>query len=299
MCAAISKCYAGLAAALLFAAVGQAKGEILVDYNTTIDYTTMEDVHVVDGANPPTVLDVVHPAWLSGHTSTFDSSILNVTGGTARHLYAYDSSAINSTGGGWCSVLETYDTSTATLVGGFNDLFAYGSSTVDVIDAVGEIWSANGSSTITIQTGESDFLQANDSSEVNVYGGSFFWPSARDSSKMNIYGGTIALFARNAATASVSGGTIIGLWSGDLWPGEDPGMHTCVITVEGSGFNYPDGPIPDAAGTLTGALTDGSAINAPFEIHGGASIILVPEPATLLLLSVAAVTVVLRRRRAT
>ncbi len=64
-----------------------------------------------------------------GHTRVFDSSILNVTGGLAQLVYAHDSSVVNYAGDGWCSVMETYDASTANLSGGFNDLFAHGTST--------------------------------------------------------------------------------------------------------------------------------------------------------------------------
>ncbi len=279
MCVSITKGLAVLTAVVLvLGAVGRTSGEIIIDQNTTINYTTEEDVHIVEGANPPTVVDVVSPASLHGHTRAFDSSILNVTGGLAQAVYAHDSSVVNYTGGGWCSVMETYDASTANLSGGFNDLFAYGTSTVNLMgDSRGEIWAAYDSSTMNIRGGDTDFLQAHDSSEVNIYGGSF-WPSARDSSEVNIYGGTI----------------------NSLWSGEELGEHTSVITVEGSGFNYPYGPIPDESGTLTGMLASGDPINAGFEIYSNASIVLVPEPSTLLLLSTSAASLafyVWRRRR--
>ena len=296
MCVSITKGLAVLTAVVLvLGAVGRTSGEIVIDQNTTINYTTGEDVHIVEGANPPTVVDVVTPASLHGHTRAFDSSILNVTGGLAQAVYAHDSSVVNYTAGGWCSVMETYDASTANLSGGFNDLFAHGTSTVNLTgDSGGEIWAAYDSSTMNIRGGDTDYLQAHDSSELNIYGGSF-WPSAHDSSQVNIYGGTIAFAASDSATATISGGTINSLWSG-----EELGEHTSVITVEGSGFNYPYGPIPDESGTLTGMLASGDPINAGFEIYGNASIVLVPEPSTLLLLSTSAASLafyVWRRRR--
>lgn len=49
-----------------------------------------------------------------------------------------------------------------------------------------------------------------------------------------------------------------------------------VITVAGSGFNYPYGPISDASGTLTGTLASGDAINAGFQTYSSASIVLIP-----------------------
>ena len=264
-----------MALVLMIAAGGHLQGQIVISQDTTIDYTTEEDVHIVEGADPPTVVEVVTPASLRSHTRVFDSSILNVNGGTVPLVYAHDSSVVNYTGGGWCSVMETHDASTANLSGGFNDLFAYGSSTVNLTgESVGEIWAAYDSSTMNIPGGGSDFLQAHDSSEVNISGG-LFWPSASESSKVNVSGGTIALSASDSAAVTISGGTITSLAAG-----EESGAHTCVITVEGSGFNYPYGSISDVTGTLTGTLAGGDPINADFDIYSNASIVLVPEPST-------------------
>jgi len=266
----ITKGLAVLAAVVLvLGAVGRTSGEIIIDQNTTIDYTTEEDVHIVQGADPPTVVDVVAPASLYGHTRAFDSSILNVTSGDAEFIYAHDSSVVNYTSSEWCSSVETYDVSTANLSGGINDLFAYGTSTVNVTgDSMGEIWAACDSSTMNVFGGTSDHLQARDSSRVNISGGSF-WPAASES-----------------ATITITGGTIGGLSAGNDWGGP----HDCVITVAGSGFNYPYGPIPDAAGTLTGMLANGDSISAGFGIYRNASIVLVPEPSTFVLLSIGAAT---------
>jgi hypothetical protein len=134
---------------------------------------------------------------------------------------------------------------------------------------------------MNIPGGNSDFLQAHDSSQLNISGGSF-WASASESSKVNISGGTITLSASDSAMGTISGGTI-----NSLFAGQASGAHTSIITLEGSGFNYPYGPISDATGTLTGVLISGDAINADFQIHSNASIVLVPEPSTLILLAVA------------
>ncbi len=140
-----------MASALLLAAGGHLQGQIVIDQDTTIDYSTTEDVHIVAGLDPPTVVEVVLPGALRGHTRIYDSSVFTVSGGAILSMSA----------------------------------------------------------------------------------------------------------------------------------GKESGTHDCVITVDGSGFNYPYGPIPDASGTLTGTLASGDPISAAFEIYSDASIVLVPEPSSL------------------
>lgn len=69
--------------------------------------------------------------------------------------------------------------------------------------------------------------------------------------------------------------------------------------IFGSGFNYPLGPIPDAAGTLTGVLRNGDPLEAQFSIADAASIELVPEPTSwaLAMLAAGGLLAAARRRR--
>ena len=64
------------------------------------------------------------------------------------------------------------------------------------------------------------------------------------------------------------------------------GRLTSVVFVDGSDFNLPYGAIPDSTGTFTGTLANGDLINAQFEIHGGATIVLVPEPSAFVLFGI-------------
>ena len=59
-----------------------------------------------------------------------------------------------------------------------------------------------------------------------------------------------------------------------------------IITVVGSGFNFPFGDVVPASGTLTGTLLDGTPIAVPFGRASTATITLVPEPSPALLLAV-------------
>jgi hypothetical protein len=77
---------------------------------------------------------------------------------------------------------------------------------------------------------------------------------------------------------------------GGLFTANEIGAHDSgIITVHGNNFNYQYGDIQVSSGVLTGTLDNGDQINCAFNISDAAKIILVPEPATLLLLSFGAV----------
>ena len=100
--------------------------------------------------------------------------------------------------------------------------------------------------------------------------------------------------AHDNSRVSISGGLIDSLRAGFT-----SGEHTSIITIAGSFDDYDYGEIPDASGTLIGVLANGDPINAPFEIHGDASIILVPEPCAWIILATAAVAFLGFARRTT
>jgi hypothetical protein len=92
------------------------------------------------------------------------------------------------------------------------------------------------------------------------------------------------------------GGANIEVFDSDL-PGNQPipgivraleAQDQSIITLYGSDFNYPLGPIADLNGTLTGQLLDGHAINWTFLREATAQIVLVPEP-TVSVLSLAGI----------
>jgi len=104
---------------------------------------------------------------------------------------------------------------------------------------------------------------------------------------VDILGGSIQkIVAYDSSIVHISGGTI-----GLVQAGYDDDGHTSIVTILGTDFNYPYGAIPDDAGTLTGTLANGDPIDAPFEIHSDASIVLaVPEPNTVIMLCLVALT---------
>ena len=92
-----------------------------------------------------------------------------------------------------------------------------------------------------------------------------------------ISGGEIDTLVSNlSGTVEIFGGQINHLKSGDY---SDSGL----IIIHGTDFNYDYGYITNYSGFLTGTLASGDTIIADFARFGDAEILLVPEPATLLL----------------
>jgi len=141
-------------------------------------------------------------------------------------------------------------------------------TTANLVDG-GEVW------------GDFDVF---DYSEIIITGGYVYDDViANDHAIVTISGGLIGngLRAHDNSRVYISGGQIAGEYGSG-------GLHTftgnSLVTIYGTGFNYPYGPIPDELGTLTGTLLSGELINWDFDITRPASIVLVPEPATISLL---------------
>ena len=177
----------------------------------------------------------------------------------------------------------------------------------DINSTSEEIWvydsPTNDFTTVNVLSGASiqDLLKAYDYSQINIYDGIIGDGSegdglyAYDNSNVTISGGLIdgVLYAYDSSTIAFSGGSI----TGDIIAGSDSNQHDSVITIYGSDFNYGFGELLDSSGTLTGTLTNGDPINNDFYIYSDSSIMLVPEPATLLLLGLGGL-VLLRKHRA-
>lgn len=122
-------------------------------------------------------------------------------------------------------------------------------------------------------------VTAHNNSHVNISAGSICDPhlTGYDNSSLSISGGSIhgKLSVWDSSSGVITGGSI-----GDVL---DVHNHS-VLTVRGTGFNYPYGTITESAGVLTGTLAAGEPFNNRFTIHDDASIVLVPEPSAFFLL---------------
>ncbi len=268
---------------------GVALNILKLEHSTSIDSRVYGDLYALDGppGSPPTVVEMTETAYVDGWVEVFGSSTLNITGGrTFRDVIAWDSSHLNIISGDGIvrdDSIIARDSSTLTISGGsFEDASAFDTATLNFLGGTaGEDITGLGSSTVNILGGIiGDDLVAYDSCLMNISGG-------------NMSNGGVEAYG--ASRVSISGGLIESLRAGRA-----SDEHSSIITIAGNGFNYPFGEIPDSQGTLTGMLANGDPIDALFQIHSNASIVLVPEPSTFVLLSMGAAGLALyvcRRRR--
>ena len=138
-----------------------------------------------------------------------------------------------------------------------------------------------------------DYVSVSGEGYANISGGVIRGQlSVYESSEVYISDGMFdSIIIQGDSRCYISGGTIQG--------GIIDSQVNChsVITIYGSGFNYPYGIIPDAYGTLTGVLSNGDPINTNFHFYTGGSIVLVPEPCTMSLLALGVVALLRKRRR--
>jgi len=178
---------------------------------------------------------------------------------------------------GYC--LDAFENSNFTMSGGEIATHLSGSNDSHITISGGEIGEevlCGGNSQVTISGGHIGI-------EINAY----------MNSQITFSGGTIGydLRANGYSHVIISGGQV----AHELWA-----TQNSIMTVYGSdfsidGLNVGYGPITATSGILTGALASGEMLNNNFYIYENASIILVPEPATVFLLGLGCLA--LRRRR--
>jgi hypothetical protein len=195
-----------------------------------------------------------------------DEAILRVMGGRVVTAYAYDNSSVNVSGGEISLNLNAYDTSTINITDGVVYGFhSYNSSTATI--SGGLVWtqSAHGTSTINITDGRNDGLYAFDNSVINISGGI-----------MNNY-----IYASGSSTINISGGSIGGVLHS---------IETSNITFYGQHFVLGGGLSLYGneligTGTLSGQWFDGTSWTTQITTNDTTATILIPEPASLLLLA--------------
>jgi hypothetical protein len=159
-------------------------------------------------------------------------------------------------------------------------------------------------------------LEGYNDSRINISGGSLgndLW--AYGNCQVTISSGSISgdLFARSSSQVTMTEGSVGGVFYSDgssfvNWYGGAIGrrltlIDTATLTIYGSNFvvngiPFGCGEIKSISGgyytdeplrTLTGTLANGDIIDHQFQIGNDAKIVIVPEPATLLLLGLGAV----------
>jgi hypothetical protein len=253
--------------------------------------------------------------WLGGDLYSFDSSQINISGGSIDTvLYSLNTSYVNISGGEIYGTLYGLDSSYVNISGGETyNLGIGGSSQADI--SGGEIGSfgAYDTSHVNISGGLIGLIDnyngTGGSSQVNISGGTingFFF--ACDSSYVNISGGVIDcnIVTFYPSQVDILGGTV----GGDLML-----FDQSMIKIFGYDFTVDDQPVGYGELTsitggnpwvgepmeptrhLAGSLLNGGFIDSDFRIGHDARIVLIPEPASALILGLGSLFFTLRRRR--
>jgi hypothetical protein len=228
--------------------------------NVRMTMWLMVMVSVVFGLGLPEAQATV--VFNDGGTHTVDWAIYDYV--WVRNSTLSQPTTLNLATGGFISqCLDIYDSSRANVSGGsiHHSLDAYDSSQVNISGgSFGGSLIADFSSQVRISgVSISEDLLASGNNQVSISGGSI--------------GGGLNVYA--FSQANISGGSI----GGGLYA-----LNSSQITIYGSGFNYPYGTLT-GRGLLTGTLASGEIINNAFYVYGNARIVLVPEPATLSILT--------------
>jgi len=239
---------------------------ILYDFGGVhdIDFEISEDVQVT---NAPT-----------GEPTT----VQLLTGGRIRSLLVDTDSEVAIAGGTVRGTLMAYNNSNVAISSGTveNSLSAHNNSNVAISGgAVENTLSAHHNSSVTMSGGTvAGNLAPHDNTSVTISGGTVRGALVvNENSHVSVLGGLLAgpLRTRDSSQTDISGGVI----QDTIYAYQDS-----EITIAGSAFNYGYTVISHSTGILTGTLANGDAINARFYVYDGASIALVPEPATVVLL---------------
>ena len=223
---------------------------------------------------------------------TYDDSTVDMSDGRIGFLETYGNSTVDISGGSLG--IFTHDGSRVTVTGGsVKTVYTSGHSSVDF--ACGPSGSAdvgivfvNDASTLTLSAGHlGSRIMAFDDSDVRITGGSVDdRVSAEDNATMTISGGDLyCLETWHDSVVDLSGGSVDFIRA-----------HGGNMTIHGKDFILVGGLLLEGdrvlgTGVLSGKWFDGTAWAIPIPVHeAGATILAVPEPATLALLALLALS---------
>ncbi len=205
--------------------------------------------HEIDWSKPVGYEDSVRVDWGRPGVGT---SVKVVSGARIGSIDGLEDSSVTIEGGEIIFPSGFDNRSTGTIVGGvMGGIMGLGDSRITFKGGqINGSLMSSGNCEVIVEGGTVGELTSNGESRVNVYGGQISWQiHATQNSSMFIYGTD--------------------------------------FTIDGLSVGY--GPISAMSGTLSGILYSGEALNVSFDIIENASIMLIPEPATVLLLGIGAV----------
>jgi len=259
---------------------------------------------------------LISGAWV-GNLYSYNFSTVGICGGSAvgmSNLYAYDSSTVNISWGQVNHNLYCYDTSAVNMSAGpagalpsVTYLFANNSSAVNI--SAGSVYqcAANDSSHVTISGGRvGNQLYASDTSTVDVSGGTVSGVLyATGTSVVTVSGGQVdSLGVIDTGTVSITGGQVTGLSASHSGAVKLSGgslawleaSSTSTVTFNAREFRLGRGLTLDGdrvlgTGILNGEWFNGTRWTVDIARNDfGTTILAIPEPATLSLLALLALS---------
>jgi hypothetical protein len=284
-----------LSITLLATSTQKVQAQVYINANTTINNTISSDVIVGQsghgGVTNP-VLDAIVGADVQGSLYTFNTSTMNMNGGTINNALTVNNSTVNMNGG-TIRTLQIFDNSTANISGGTVSSVLYTART----------------SVTNISGGSIENLYPFNNSTVNINGGVFNYLLASDSSTVNINSGIVnnTLYNNNAATLNLSGGTVgdLYLYDSSVYNIYGPNLTSTLIGTNvsaGGALNTGD---LFSQYTLDGTLADGTDITGKslFVVNGSTgsfnllSSVTAPEPSTIALCIMGGMGFITTKRR--
>lgn len=221
---------------------------IVVDYYNLGEGTTVE---IVNGGSI-TYLDSYH------------NSRINIYGGSGGSI-----SAINNT------ILSMYGGTFAGIAGG-----GLGLGYINIFD--GQItgqFSISDSFQASIYNGSIGTIYANGDKEIFIYDGKFNKIHTGGLSIASIFGGLINEDLQTSYNSMINlNGTNFYVNGNLMQYGQSAKLYG-IPGINSNGAEY-------LGGTITGTLSNGDSLNVPFRIYENSDITFVPEPATIMLLSI-------------
>jgi len=222
-----------------------------------------------------------------------------VEGGLAGDMYIYDSSNLIMTGGFTFDV-QTFNSASASLTGGrIVTAYAYDSSRISISS---EEWLVEGGvfasdyATITLDDARMEGISASGSSTIIMLGGGAFEVDISGFSVLTMSGGDNGyLFAYDSAKIIIIGGEPGTLFIHDF----------STVTIRGRDFAVDGTPVPYGKPELvslgyvllTGTLASGENLSTwIMQVDPTATLRLIPEPSTSLLLTLGLAGLAVRRR---
>ncbi len=269
-------------------------------------------VHISDGLS-----HLVNNNTYQDNIVYLDYSIINnpgthlemANGGSIVSIYTFKNSSVTVNGGSINDWLYIKDNGIATVNNGsVNKLAATGDCTVTVNGGIiNSIFTYNTSTTIISNGLISNNIQTQNSSEVTISGGTVNnYIHAYNNSTITISGGVTNnnIISHDSGIIDIMGGTInssFQAYDGTIY------LYGNNFSVNSTALSFGDdlrdyGTLGSSglwlSGPITGILQDGSVLDTYFSVwtDSDAQIIIIPEPATILLLTLGGLALRKKRR---